>query len=700
MMEHSRRQRCSNAALYRFQFPCPFGQCWLVKSPGLFAIALLCLVRFAGAQGMPIHNNGQLESGWQNRSWGAVVLSSTAPEVSDSKSIKVDDPGTGGTGFKIWHEPMAAAPYARLVFMIYPAVSGSGVLEVSVSSPGVNRPGVPMSFSATDAGHWQRVTFTMASLGLGSGDLLDGISIKNTRGRPVTYYIHSIQLTPIPPPPQVTVKVDPKATVRTIDSRLFGINLADWDPYLSGTSEEAILRQMGTKVVRLPGGSASDDYHWADESRRPTKTATFALLAEKLGASAFVTVNYGTGTPEEAAAWVAYYNSNASSTMPIGVDSQGRDWQTAGYWAALRGAAPLATDDGFNDLRISHPRPFGIRDWEIGNECYGLWEKDSHGANGSGLGGRPHNAETYGREFAAFYAKMDAVDPAIHIGAVATPLTTDYPQRGVNKSVAERGWTPVMLNTLKSEGATPDFLIHHYYSQNAGAESDAFLLQSAARLSSDAVSLRAMAVKALGASGSGVEMDVTELNSVSSDPGKQASNLVNALFQADAIGQIANTEFNACTWWDFRNGPNWKNNNSPSLYGWRSYGDYGVVSHNVWGENSGDYLNPNYYMMRLLSEWAHPGDTVIKAETNYVYLSAYAVRAANGDISLLVINKDPAAPISAGIYFGLAPKEGAISVHTYGESKESARGTPTFNNGVLTYKFPQYSVTVMKLNMQ
>jgi hypothetical protein len=44
----------------------------------------------------------------------------------------------------------------------------------------------------------------------------------------------------------------------------------------------------------------------------------------------------GDGTAEEAAAWVAYCNGKPADTTRIGVDSAGKDWQTAGYWAAKR----------------------------------------------------------------------------------------------------------------------------------------------------------------------------------------------------------------------------------------------------------------------------------------------------------------------------------------------------------------------------
>ena len=78
-----------------------------------------------------------------------------------------------------------------------------------------------------------------------------------------------------------------------------------------------------------------------------------------------LTVNVGTGTPQEAAAWVHYAN-------------------------VVKG--------------------YGIKYWEIGNELDGNWET-----------GGPITAEDYVRRYSDYYAAMKAEDPSIVIaGAVTT----------------------------------------------------------------------------------------------------------------------------------------------------------------------------------------------------------------------------------------------------------------------------------------
>ena len=63
-----------------------------------------------------------------------------------------------------------------------------------------------------------------------------------------------------------------------------------------------------------------------------------------------------------------------------------RAGRPVGFWASLRAAAPLVTDDGYNMFRISHTAQSRIKYWEVGNELYGNgwyygscgWEADMH----------------------------------------------------------------------------------------------------------------------------------------------------------------------------------------------------------------------------------------------------------------------------------------------------------------------------------
>ena len=524
------------------------------------------------------------------------------------------------------------------------------------------------------------------------------------------------------PAQSIAVSVDASQKIRQVDERVFGVNAVMWDGQTGTAQTAALLQAAGIRAIRIPGGSASDEYHWKTNTSLANTWNwmagfdSFSRLITSLNSQTFVTVNYGTGTPEEAAAWVAYANASAtlagtSSDVTLGTDADGVDWKTAGYWSGVRATAPLGTNDGSNFLRASRATPYALRYWEIGNECYGSWESDAHPAQWDPV--------TYANEAKAYIAKMKAVDPAIKIGVVAETgedsLDGKSPVHNVTNprtGVAHHGWTPVMLATLKSLGVPPDFLIYHRYEQAPGQESDATLLQKATTWPKDAADLRQQLTDYLGTAGANVELVVTENNSVYSGPGKQTTSLVNGLYLADSIGNVLQTEFNALVWWDLRNGQDNANNNSASLYGWRSYGDYGILSSPAsfsGGSTTAYEAYPTYYVMKLLANFAHGGDSVVHATSGNVLLAVFAVLRADGSLSLLVINKDPSATQSASIALTGFTPAATGAVYSYGVPQDNAAkpaGTGsadvatsslTVSGQTFSASFAPYSATVISI---
>ena len=115
-------------------------------------------------------------------------------------------------------------------------------------------------------------------------------------------------------------------------------------------------------AMRYPGGNFASGYHWQDgvgpREKRPTVrelawqsiepnqfgTDEFIPLCRKMGWTPMLTVNLGTGTPEEARDWVEYCN------CPTGT-----------RYADLRAA---------NGSR----EPHGVKLWCLGNEMDGPWQ--------------------------------------------------------------------------------------------------------------------------------------------------------------------------------------------------------------------------------------------------------------------------------------------------------------------------------------
>ena len=61
---------------------------------------------------------------------------------------------------------------------------------------------------------------------------------------------------------EVRVSVDAGHIVRTVDARLFGINVVMWDGLLDTPETVSALRELDVQALRWPGGSPADDYHW------------------------------------------------------------------------------------------------------------------------------------------------------------------------------------------------------------------------------------------------------------------------------------------------------------------------------------------------------------------------------------------------------------------------------------------------------
>ena len=565
------------------------------------------------------------------------------------------------------HSPtFNSTPYANISFWINGGPTGGQRLKVYGAING-NAQTADYVLPALTANTWVKYTVPLATLGVANNANFDGLLIEdNSGGAQPVFYVADIQIGPAPPPALVTLNINAASTLRPADSRWFGVNLATWDGYLGNSVTVPFLQAAGMLNVRLPGGSGADGYHWAQSA---AQNATFYQVVTNLGANgnAYITVNYGSGTSNEAAAWVSSVNVT-------------------------------------NQLHVKY--------WEIGNECYGTWENDQNTY--------AHDPYTYAVRAAGYMAAMRAVDPTIKIGVVATPGDDSdangydsHPAYDARTGQSHNGWVPVMLTTLKSLGARPDFLIHHVYPQyasnpsppNPSPDSDPLILQNN-NWAGDAATLRQEISDYWGAGGTNIELCCTENNSDAANGGKQLSSLVNGMYIVDTLSRLMQTEFNSYIWWDLRNGEGSNGDIDASLYGWRIYGDEGIISN-----QSG--LNPTYYAFKLMQYFVRPGDTVLNASSSYLLLSTYAALRSDGALNVLVINKDPITNFLGQINLGnYAPATNA-TVHSFGIQQDNAAHT-NINNGLsgnyanqdiatqnyptagnsFTYSFPPYTMTV------
>ena len=630
--------------------------------PTGFLLAMLCclIAGEARAQSNLTVYDDALENGWQNWSWATVNFNNTQTVQSGSDSIAVS--AGAWQALYLHHDALDASLYTNLVFWINGGAAGGQLLQVAATLNGTVQTYYTLPALTKT---WQQITIPLASLGVQNNPNWDGFWIQDRSGATQpTFYVDNVSVTAVAPPSVVNVTVNASQALRTIDARDFGINAAVWDSVFDTSTTIGLLNEMGNQAMRFPGGSLSDEYHWATNTtdsntwQWSTSFDMFASVARSVGSQVFITVNYGTGTASEAAGWVT--DSNVTSH-------------------------------------------YGFKYWEIGNECYGSWETDNNP--------RPHDPYTYAQRFAQYYSQMKAADPTIKIGAVAVTGEdsyanyTDHPATNPRTGQQHNGWTPVMLATLKSLGVTPDFLIYHRYIQSPGSESDQALLTSSGSWASDAADLRQQLNDYLGAAAAaGVELDCTENNSVSSGPGKQTTSLVNGLFMADSICAAMQTEFNAVMWWDLRNGQETGNNNSSQLYGWREYGDYGVVDSANPAGPADRY--PTFYAAKLLKNFARGGDQILSSSSDYSLLTICGAKRADGSLALLAVNKSSTNALNANITISGASPGSSGTLYSYGipqdNAAESGSGSADIASSAInglgssfTLSFPAYSMSVI-----
>ncbi len=453
----------------------------------------------------------------------------------------------------------------------------------------------------------------------------------------------------------VGVTVDTTTARGVLPATAFGLNEAVWDGDLRDSVVPALYQQAGITLLRYPGGSTSDVYHWQRNTltrpdpgvygsyANPNNTFdAFMDVAHRTGAQPLVTVNYGSnaagtggGDPAEAAAWVRYANV------------------TKGY---------------------------GITYWEVGNETYGGWETNLW---------PDKSPAAYATNARTFIDQMKAADPSIKVGI---PVWTDDNGFG--------NWNRTVLPALCP---TIDFLDVHFYPETPGQESDAGLLASTGRIATIMATLRADIVRYCGNNAAHVRIIVGETNSVSYAPGKQTMSLISGLFLADDEMTWLEQGATSVAWWAAHNGNSLGGNNDPSLYGTVAYGDQGMLSYGTCAgglcEPSANTPFPTYEALHMLAHLGRPGDTMVAASSSTSAVAVHAVKRADGSLALLLINKDPDVSYNVSVTLGGYTAADTGTVYTYGIGSTAATSEAVSGIGgnMFTQNVAPYSLTTIVL---
>jgi len=195
------------------------------------------------------------------------------------------------------------------------------------------------------------------------------------------------------------------------------------------------VEALAPAVIRWPGGNTGTSYHWQDGvgpiEKRPRKmdlhfgvssnyhfgTDEFISFCKRLKAEPFFVATTGTGTLDEAAAWLEYCN--------------------------------LDTDTYYADMRRAngHEKPYPVHYWQIGNETYGLWE----------IGHT--TARAYGAQAREWGKTLRRLDPSIEVVAVG-----DYDSTMWYREVLEEAAEQIDYLTFHSYwDFQPDEVAESYY---------------------------------------------------------------------------------------------------------------------------------------------------------------------------------------------------------------------------------------------
>ncbi|HEV3091069.1 MAG TPA: hypothetical protein VGX91_06430 [Candidatus Cybelea sp.] len=318
------------------------------------------------------------------------------------------------------------------------------------------------------------------------------------------------------------IVLDARSSGPTVARDLYGASLDTWFAFWQGFVNPS-LRKADIGLVRFPGGSESDAYHWenggslCDSMGYITPGATFDHLmthaARPLDLDIAITLNYGSdracnagGQPSEAAAWVA-------------------EAKKRGY-------------------RVAY--------WTVGNEVYGSWEYDLHP--------HPHDPTTYADAVrTGYYPAVKKADPSVKLGVVV-----DLP--------SDTAWNDVVLKKAQPF----DFVEVHYYPEY-NVDSDAQLLgPDVDNFVGDLSGLRKQ-MSAAGVSKS-VPIYLGEFNNDAGNEGKQSVSIVNGLFLGQMLGTLANAGVPMATWWVAYGSCDETGDYSKKLYGWQKFGSEALFS--------------------------------------------------------------------------------------------------------------------------
>lgn len=469
----------------------------------------------------------------------------------------------------------------------------------------------------------------------------------------------------VPAASSSTIVLDAGSRGPAVSADMYGANVPTWYDFTSSWVNPS-LEQAGIHLVRFPGGSESDAYHWenggslcdyqGDISPHATFDNLMTRLSQPLGGEVAVTLNYGSnaacnggGDPNEAGAWVAYAKQH-------------------GYDVTL---------------------------WTLGNENYGSWEYDLHASK--------NDPQTYASAFkTGYYPAVKAANARAKLGVVG-----DFDQSYVT------AWNDVVFRDAQPF----DFVEIHYYPEYR-TDNDKYLLGGAIDdFSHQLAGLRSeMTSDGVPAT---VPIYLGEYNNDSAQEGKQSVSIVNGLFLGQMLGASIQGGISMATWWLAYGSCDEKGDYSKKLYGWQHFGSEGLFSDGLPDPYEGCSNTPaipggtpfpTARVIGLLAKTVPAGSSVRSVKVPGAFgttVRAYGYAVGRGFAVVAYNNTLSPVNVKIAVRGGAKPSYDG-TVYTYGKSQydksknnawtgATARHLGTIAVKSLRLLLPPYSLTVLTL---
>jgi len=225
-----------------------------------------------------------LQNSWEDWSWdSANGFSSTVAIHSGAKAIGVTLTAAWGA-FSLHHADMDTSPYTNLTFWINGGATGGQRLQLSAQL-GSTVAGTT-NLTPLAANTWQKMTFTLASLGVANQPNFTRFSLQDLAGAPQSvFYLDDITLVSSGVPPVtnalVPIAIDAQLNRHPISPLIYGVAFASSNQ----------LSDLNFTLNRS-GGNAETRYNWQLNAHNHCADWYFESLADSPGTPAAATDDF------------------------------------------------------------------------------------------------------------------------------------------------------------------------------------------------------------------------------------------------------------------------------------------------------------------------------------------------------------------------------------------------------------------------